>query len=68
MKRKAAAFTLGFMFLLQTESSFGLNYEAYKIFLQGAFNLKTGHIGDGIKNYEKVTALDKNALSVYNCI
>jgi|LQAB01.1.fsa_nt_gi hypothetical protein len=54
MKRKAAAFTLGFMFLLQTESSSGLNYEAYKIFLQGDFNLKTGHIGDGIKIMRKL--------------
>ncbi|MDR3196014.1 MAG: hypothetical protein LBT58_04495 [Endomicrobium sp.] len=44
---------------------FAANYEAYKTFLKGTFDLKTGHIDDCIKNYEKVTDLDKEAFSVY---
>ncbi|MDR3306357.1 MAG: tetratricopeptide repeat protein [Endomicrobium sp.] len=44
---------------------FAANYEAYKTFLKETFDLKIGHIDDCIKNYEKVTDLDKEAFSVY---
>jgi hypothetical protein len=41
------------------------NYEAYEIFSKGTSDLKIGYIGNCTKNYEKITDLDKEALSVY---
>jgi tetratricopeptide (TPR) repeat protein len=51
--------------LFLVECSYCVNYEAYKTFLKGTCDLKTGHIDDCIKNYEKVVDLDKDAFSVY---
>ncbi|MCA6079732.1 MAG: tetratricopeptide repeat protein [Endomicrobium sp.] len=65
MKIKPAVFILGFVFLLQSENLFTANYEAYKFFLQGIFSLKKWHISTAIKNYEKVIALDKDAIAAY---
>ncbi|MDR3274432.1 MAG: tetratricopeptide repeat protein [Endomicrobium sp.] len=65
MKRILAIFILCCMFLVSAKSLFAVNYEAYKIFLQGVFNLKAKRIDAGIKNYEKVISLDKNAFVVY---
>ncbi|MDR0800904.1 MAG: DUF3808 domain-containing protein [Endomicrobium sp.] len=65
MKIKLAVFILGFVFLLQSENLFAVNYEAYKIFLHGILSLKKWHISTAIENYEKVIALDKNAIAAY---
>jgi tetratricopeptide (TPR) repeat protein len=51
--------------LFSVDHLYCANYEAYKTFLKGTFDLKTGHIEDCIKNYEKVADLDKDAFSVY---
>ncbi|MDR3256988.1 MAG: hypothetical protein LBT18_05035 [Endomicrobium sp.] len=65
MKIKIITFFLGCMLLRQTESVSAVNYEAYKTFLQGIFDLKDGHIDAEIKKYEEVIALDKNAFAIY---
>jgi hypothetical protein len=51
--------------LFLSKNLLAANYEAYKVFLQGVFDLKAGRINDGIKNYEKATSLDENALTAY---
>jgi tetratricopeptide (TPR) repeat protein len=60
---KISFILLSLLFLI--EHSYSANYEAYKVFLEGTFDLKIGHIDDCIKNYEKVVGLDKDAFSVY---
>ena len=64
MNRKLSVLILSCMLFLN-KNLFATNYEAYKIFLQGVFNLKAGRINDEIKNYEKIISLDKDALTVY---
>ncbi|MCA6069588.1 MAG: hypothetical protein LE180_00445 [Endomicrobium sp.] len=64
MNRKLSVLILSCILFL-SKNLLAANYEAYKIFLQGAFDLKAGRINAGIKNYEKVISLDENALMVY---
>ena len=51
--------------LFLVECLYCVDYEAYKTFLKGTFDLKIGRIDNCIKNYEKVVDLDKDAFSVY---
>ncbi|MCA6071545.1 MAG: hypothetical protein LE168_04115 [Endomicrobium sp.] len=64
MDRKLSVLILSCMLFL-SKNLLAANYEAYKIFLQGVFDLKAGRINAGIKNYEKVISLDENALTAY---
>jgi tetratricopeptide (TPR) repeat protein len=53
------------MILVLNRNLFASSYPAYKVFLKGIFDLKAGNVKNAIKDYEKVIALDKDALLAY---
>ncbi|MCL1972381.1 MAG: tetratricopeptide repeat protein [Endomicrobia bacterium] len=61
---KKIIFVLCFTLVSQSGFVHGANYEAYKIYLKGVLALKAGDFDLAQKDYEKVAAIDSDALAV----
>jgi len=63
--KKLSAIFLTFLFIMQTQISFGADYQAYKDYIKATIELKKGDVKSAQKDYENVVAKDPKALAAY---